>query len=96
MIRETLMCISRGGTLSEAAQEVGTSPDELRTLLGILEHMGYIETHGDGGCGGTGCVGCPVRCSPVRGEHPLIVAYSLTEKGRRLVMKAGWKKARGA
>ncbi|MHC1592507.1 MAG: FeoC-like transcriptional regulator [Methermicoccaceae archaeon] len=85
MIRETLGLMSVGGTtLSGIAQELGTTQEGLKTLLGILERMGYVETSTEG-YDGAGCASCPLSCCAACGEGTPIVAYRLTEKGKKVV-----------
>ncbi len=88
MIKETLRLMSVGGTtLSGIAQELGTTQEGLKTLLGILERMGYVETSTEG-YDGAGCASsCPVSCCAACGEGTPIVAYRLTEKGKRVAQR---------
>jgi hypothetical protein len=84
MIKDTLAVLSKGASLGDAAKELGVVEGDLKGRLGVLEKMGYIKIITSSGHESSACAFCPSASVCKSLKEP---TYSLTEKGKRAVMK---------
>jgi hypothetical protein len=83
MMRELLARMALGGTLSQAALELGVSGSLLQGMLERMEALGYVvrnQAARPGACAGcSGSSGC-AGCGALGGAATL---WALTDKGRK-------------
>lgn len=89
MIKETLIALAKNNyTLTEIADKLNTTSDEIRQRLDLLKSMKYIsveknKSNNVSNCG-SGCFSCSSQCSEIKGTEKSI-RYTLTEKGKRVI-----------
>ncbi|MEN6444306.1 MAG: helix-turn-helix domain-containing protein [Methanoregula sp.] len=76
-------------TMTECAQRLGISRDQLENRLFLMERQGYLARQKDPAPGpDCGCGHCCSSCSNGEGA-PVPVLYTLTQKGERLAQDSG-------